>query len=60
MQHWCNHINNTPKLEYYSLIKKPFVLKSILTGRAQVIKMAVALVFFISLLKIKLFQGFNE
>ena len=24
MQHWCSHINNTPKLEYYSMFKTTF------------------------------------
>ena len=24
IQHWCNHINNTPKLEYYSMFKTIF------------------------------------
>ena len=24
LQHWCNHINSTPKLEYYSMFKTSF------------------------------------
>ena len=24
LQHWCSHINNTPKLEYYSMFKTSF------------------------------------
>ena len=29
---WCSHINSTPRLEYYSIIKHPLVLKSILNA----------------------------
>ena len=30
MQHWCNHINNTPKLEYYSMFKTTFCFEKYL------------------------------